>query len=119
MVDPQFAPGEREELVALTHALFESLPSGRRSRSCVMRVGGRIWVVSIWLACCRSRWSSPAGADNPTRPASWGTSRASRWGRYGKQVSNATTRLRSRLRDAAKVQGPAPIYSAGAGSPAH
>ena len=27
MVDPQFAPGEREELLALTHALFESLPS--------------------------------------------------------------------------------------------
>jgi hypothetical protein len=63
MVDPQFAPGEREELLALTHALFESLPSE------AAEIALRVYMRSRWphlgrehLACVlqialeQSRW---------------------------------------------------------------
>jgi hypothetical protein len=42
MVDPQFAPGEREELLALTHALFESLPSE------TAEITLRVYMRSLW-----------------------------------------------------------------------
>jgi hypothetical protein len=41
MVDPHFAPGERDELLALTHALFESLPDLRAGAGARRRMFSR------------------------------------------------------------------------------
>ena len=65
-----------------------------------------------WRPRSGARWphlTRDAGSGNPTRPASWGTSRASRWGRNGKQVVECDDPIGSRFRRTTKAHELPPI----------